>query len=131
MRLREVLDLYEGKADKQSNGFGRMTGKTHLTRLRTNMTYKDLVKDIARRSGLSAKDVRAVLSATPDALLELEVGEHVRTPLGTFRMAKRQHRNIKLPEGFVAEVDEMDVVRLKPGIRVKKTSAQTPSQAHP
>jgi len=94
------------------------------------MLYKTLMADIARRTGLSVRTVKAVLSATPDALLEMDEGEHVRTPLGTFRMTRREPRHIKLPDGPVAAINGMYVVRLKPGRRVKKNpvspgSAQT------
>jgi len=94
------------------------------------MTYPELIADIAERTQVKPGIVKQVLGAVPDALLEMSEGEHVRTPLGTFRMTRREKREIKLPDGPVAEVDPMLVVRLKPGHRIKSPASQpvpTPS----
>ena len=93
------------------------------------MTYKELVADIAKRSGQPVPIVKAVLAVTPDALLQLDDGELVRTPLGTFRMTKRNSRRIKLPDGPIASVGEKCVVRLKSGNRIKRDADLTPSPA--
>lgn len=92
------------------------------------MTYKALIADISKRTGLKPKIVKKVLSATPEALLEMEEGDHVRTPLGVFRMTRREKRNVKLPDGPVAEIDPMLVVRLKPGNRIKSSVSRQPEQ---
>jgi nucleoid DNA-binding protein len=91
------------------------------------MLYKHLVADIAAQTGLKPVVVKAVLSAAPDALMKLEEGEHVRTPLGSFRMTRRRPRTIKLPDGPVADIHEQQVVRLKPGVRVRRPAAVQPS----
>jgi nucleoid DNA-binding protein len=95
------------------------------------MTYKQLIADIAEQTGLKKPLVKAVLSAAPEALLQMEEGEHVRTPFGTFRKTRRRPRNIKLPDGPVASIDEICVVRLKSGSRLKQVACPKPSPALP
>lgn len=95
------------------------------------MLYKQLIADIAAQTGLKPLIVKTVLSATPDALMKLEEGEHVRTPLGSFRMTRRQPRTIKLPDGPVADIGEQQVVRLKPGVRVRRPAPARQSSSAP
>lgn len=93
------------------------------------MTYDALVADISTRTGLPVSTVKKVLMEVPDALLVMDEGDHVRTPLGVFRMTRRKKRNIKLPDGPLAEVGSMLVVRLKSGSRIKATRSQQPARS--
>jgi len=84
------------------------------------MNYEDLIADVAKRSGLHTEVVRRVLFHLPDAMLQLEPGESVRTPLGVFRMMQSQSRGITLPDQKTeATVPAKTVVKLKSGSRLK------------
>ena len=83
------------------------------------MDYETLIDDVAELSGLHTEVVRRVLFFLPDALMEMEVGETVRTPLGVFRMAQTHSRPITLPDRkSTAVVSAKIVARLKPGMRL-------------
>ena len=85
------------------------------------MTYDDLVTQIALATGLHSDVVKKVLYYFPEVLQGLSVDESVRTPLGVFRMTKRDARPIKLPNGTShAVVQEKVVVRLKSGAQMEK-----------
>jgi len=87
------------------------------------MTYDDLVTRIAHQTGLHSDVVKKVLYRLPDALLELPVGDDVRTPLGVFRMTKRHERPITLPDGETqAVVAQRTAVKLKAGARLQSNS---------
>lgn len=84
------------------------------------MSYDDLVADIAARAGLSTDIVKKVLFHLPDALLQLGLGNSVRTPLGIFRMMKHKGRKVMLPDQVrEATVPDRVVVKLRPGSRIK------------
>ena len=61
------------------------------------MTYTQLVARVAYLSGYPKCVVRAILAKVPDALMEIPEGEHVRTPLGVFRMVRKPRRKVNLP----------------------------------
>jgi nucleoid DNA-binding protein len=85
------------------------------------MTYEDLIVRVADQSGLNSEVVRRALFHLPDVLLQLGVGDDVRTPLGVFRMTQSQSRNVMLPDGKTeALVPAKTVVKLKPGSRLRK-----------
>lgn len=85
------------------------------------MKYDELVKDIAESTGQTQAAVRAVLFAFPDALIQLDPGEEVRTPLGVFRMTIRQRRAVTLPDQrTMAEIPEAWIAKLKPGIKLRR-----------
>ena len=95
------------------------------------MTYDDLVALLARQTGLHSAVVKRVLVRLPEALLELPIGDTVRTPLGVFRMSRRKPRPILLPDGeTTAEVAEQVVVKLKPGSKMHLVGAEE-TQARP
>jgi len=84
------------------------------------MNYDKLITDIAARSGLHSEAVRRVLHHLPDSLLQLKMGESVRTPFGAFRMTQSKGRTISLPIGNEkAVVPAKRVVKLRPGARLK------------
>jgi len=84
------------------------------------MNYKKLVVDVAARSGLHTEIVTRVLYHLPDALLQMEVGGDVRTPLGVFRMTHTPERPITLPDQkSTAIVTAKTWVKLKPGGRLR------------
>ena len=84
------------------------------------MTYDQLIADVARRTGLHTEVVRRVLFHLPDTLLQLDVGEVVRTPLGVFRMTQTKEREILLPnQESTANVPSKVTVKLRSGSRLK------------
>jgi len=84
------------------------------------MSYDDLIADVGKRTGLHTEVVRKVLFHLPDALLQLETGDTVRTPLGVFRMTESNARKITLPDGEnTATVPAKTIVKLKSGSRLK------------
>jgi len=84
------------------------------------MRYEELVGRIAEQTGQDPETVKAVLFTLPDALLDLEEGGHVRTPMGVFRRIRRKPRTVKIPATQQdALVPEELIVRLKPGNRLR------------
>ena len=84
------------------------------------MTYEELVAEVARRSGLTNDRVRAAINHLPDALLKLEEGDKVRTPLGVFIMMKTKERRVTMPDKeTTATVPSRRVVKLRPGMRLR------------
>jgi len=89
------------------------------------MNYKNLVANIAARSKHSPEIVRDILFHLPDALIQLNVGEKVRTPLGVFHMIHTKGRMITLPDGVTtAEMPSKTQVKLRPGLRLKLPYAE-------
>jgi len=84
------------------------------------MTYKDLLQRIAEATQLDPEQAAAVLKALPAVLITTEEGEQTRTPLGTFHTGLRKGRSIKLPNGKTSSVAEQRIVRLKPGVNLRK-----------
>ena len=89
------------------------------------MTYEQFLKDLAQRTSLREDDLRSALFCIPDILIQMPVGETVRTPLGTFKMTKRTAKTITPPQAIMAKpqpvnVPEQLTVKLKPGGRLKK-----------
>ena len=84
------------------------------------MNYEDLIADVAQRTGLHSDYVRRVLFHLPDALMTMQVGDDVRTPMGVFRMAESKARTIVLPDQTTtAQVPAKTVVKLRSGSRMK------------
>ena len=84
------------------------------------MNYKDLVADVAQRSGLRTDVVGKVLFHLPDALIQMEVGHAVRTPLGVFRTTYTPERPVTLPDQkSTAIVPARTLVRLRSGSRLQ------------
>jgi nucleoid DNA-binding protein len=84
------------------------------------MNYEKLLADVAKRAGLHTEVVRRVLFHLPDSLLQMEVGDDIRTPLGVFRMTQSKARQITLPDQeTVATVPAKTIVKLKSGSRLK------------
>ena len=84
------------------------------------MKYPDFIASLSNKTGISRKHIRLVLEAVPEALLELQVGDKVQTPLGTFVVRHRKKREILLPDGIgVGEVPEQVSVQLRTGYKLK------------
>ena len=84
------------------------------------MTYDQLIADVAKRTGLHTEVVRRVLFHLPDALIQMDVGDVVRTPLGVFRMTQTEQRKILLPDQeSIANVPSKTTVKLRSGSRLK------------
>lgn len=87
------------------------------------MTYDELIKKIADQTGHRPQVVRDIFLAAPDALVQLPSGTQVRTPLGVFRMTTRKARLTKVPnQPDAVQVPAEDVVKMKPGKRLRKAS---------
>jgi nucleoid DNA-binding protein len=83
--------------------------------------YDRLAGAIAADTGHPPEVVKSILQAAPKALLELEEGDWVKTPLGVFRMTRRKPRAVRIPgTDQTAEVEEKLVVKLKPGKRLQR-----------
>jgi len=84
------------------------------------MTYDQLIADVAKRTGLHTEVVRRVLFHLPDSLIQMDVGDVVRTPLGVFRMTQTEQRKILLPDQeSIANVPSKTTVKLRSGSRLK------------
>jgi len=80
---------------------------------------------------VSEEDVRRVLLAFPDIIMECEEGEQVKTYLGTFRMTRRKRKRVKDPQGRWAFSEEKLVARIRPGKRLQKPVAEPANEAFP
>jgi len=84
------------------------------------MTYDQLIADVAKRTGLHTEIVRRVLFHLPDSLIQMDVDDVVRTPLGVFRMTQSKQRKILLPDQeSIADVPSKTTVKLRSGSRLK------------
>jgi len=96
------------------------------------MRYRKLVERISAATGVSEDDVRGVLQALPDAIMECAEGEHVKTSLGVFRIVRRKRKRVKDPQGHWTHSPERLEARVRPGKRLQKVvdpEASEPSQA--
>jgi len=85
------------------------------------MTYNALISTVAAQTGLPKETVRLVLLALPNPLVAMKEGEHVRTPLGVFRMMRRQERMVTVPTSNQAlSVSPELVCKLRAGFRLRK-----------
>lgn len=81
--------------------------------------------------GVSEEDVRRVLLAFPDVIMECDEGEQVKTYLGTFRMTRRKRKRVKDPQGRWTYSEERLVARIRPGKRLQKDVPSGPSNPTP
>jgi len=87
------------------------------------MKYEDLVQRISCYSGITEENIRAVLFSLPDALISLEEGDFVRTPLGVFRTHRTKARVVVPPKRGPEDgvfVPSVLKIRLKSGVRLSK-----------
>lgn len=69
--------------------------------------------------GVPEKDIRRVLLAFPQVIMECKEGEQVRTDLGTFRMTRRKRRRVKI-QGRWGISEERLIARIRPGKRLQR-----------
>lgn len=94
------------------------------------MEYRRLIKLISERTGLDEDRVRDVMNALPDVLMEDEVGEKTRTPLGVFSIVNRNtSKPVKTPTGQWGSAQAMVLARLKPGKRLQREPSSVPSSS--
>jgi len=92
------------------------------------MDYQALVERIAETTGSDADTVRAILGAFPGVVMEGDVGEKTRTPLGVFTLTQRkQSKPVKTPTGHWGSAQPMVLARLKPGTKLRRDSSNEPS----
>lgn len=84
------------------------------------MLYGKLVARISEITGVSAEDVRAVLYAFPDVVMECDEDEQVKTYLGIFRVVRRKRKRVRLPSGKWTYAPERLHARLRPGKRLQR-----------
>lgn len=77
--------------------------------------------------GISKKDVRKVLRAFPNVIMECDEGEQVRTYLGTFRITRRKRKRVKDPQGRWTYSEPRVVARIRPGKRLQRDVDDKPS----
>lgn len=84
------------------------------------MEYQRLIQAIARKTGIDELAVREVLNTFPDVLLECQVDEKTRTPLGVFTLVERKSsKPVVTPSGHQGSAKPQLIVRLKPGKRLR------------
>lgn len=84
------------------------------------MLYGKLVARIAEMTGVAPEEVRAVLRAFPDVIMECFEGEQVKTHLGIFRIVRRKEKRVRLPTGEWTTAEERVQARLRPGKRLQR-----------
>lgn len=84
------------------------------------MYYDDLISNIERETGIPFEVIKRVLAKLPNELNKLQPGEQVRTPLGTFICWQKEEKPIRLPNGQTVMRKSEEVIRLRPGKRLRK-----------
>lgn len=84
------------------------------------MLYGKLVARISEITGVNPEEVRAVLYAFPDVIMECEEDEQVKTYLGIFRVVRRKRKRVRLPSGEWTFARERLHARLRPGKRLQR-----------
>lgn len=85
------------------------------------MDYQTLLAKVARRSRQPVEVVRDVMGALPDALITLEEGDHVRTPLGSFRATVRKGRTYVAPDSDEEVAREpVILIKMRAGKRLRR-----------
>ena len=82
------------------------------------MDYGTFIRRVSEESGKPEADIKDILNAMPEILTELEVGEYVQTPMGTFTKKKRKPKRVKTVQGNWTQSNGKIVVTLKPGKRL-------------
>lgn len=97
------------------------------------MRYAKLLERVAELAGVDAEVVRRVLHVLPDAIMELDEGDNVRTQLGVFRLLRERPRRTKDPQGRWTWSRERLVARIRPGERLRRTVSESSqsSEAEP
>lgn len=83
------------------------------------MLYTTLIAKIAAKTGLQEEDVRKVLTAFPEVVMECEEGEQVKTPLGAFKIIRRKRKKVRAPSGEWSFAPERLQARMRPGINLQ------------
>lgn len=91
-----------------------------LNRTGDNMKYADFVKRLSEETHLDKDVVRVLLDKLPDVLMEMSVGEKVRTPLGTFFCEERPPKKVQLPSGEWSQAKKLRRVRIRPSSRMQE-----------
>ena len=84
------------------------------------MYYDDLISNIERETGIPFEVIKRVLAKLPVELNQMEPGEQVRTPLGTFICWSKEEKPIRLPNGQTVMRKSEKVIRLRPGKKLRK-----------
>jgi len=77
--------------------------------------------------GVSEQDIRKVLFAFPNVIMEGQEGDQIRTYLGTFRITRRKRKRVKDPQGRWTYSEPRIVARIRPGKRLQKDVDEAPS----
>lgn len=84
------------------------------------MNYLTLVDQLAIRTWLDKDSVKRFFESLADILVQLEEGEWVKTPIGTFRAYARPHKRVKLACGKWVVAKPQLQIRLRPGKILKR-----------
>ena len=84
------------------------------------MKYADFIKRMSEETHLDKDVVRVVLDKMPNVLMEMEIGEKVRTPMGTFFCEERPPKKVQLPSGKWSQAKKLQRVRIRPNSRMQK-----------
>ena len=87
----------------------------------SKMEYQALIARLAEITGSNEDTVRSVLGAFPGVIMEGDIGERTRTPLGVFTLTERkQSKPVMTPTGHWGSAKPMVLARLKPGKRLQR-----------
>jgi nucleoid DNA-binding protein len=84
------------------------------------MKYEDFLDQLSKRTSTDVVKLREILLCIPDVLMKLKENEYVRTPLGVFRLRRRNKKRVKIPNTKKwAFVEEQLYVHFKAGKKCK------------
>lgn len=84
------------------------------------MRYADLVKQLSDKTKVEKETIKLILDSMPEILMTMEIGEKVRTPLGTFFSEERPPKKVQLPNGTWSQAKKLKRVRIRPSSRMQK-----------
>jgi hypothetical protein len=91
----------------------------------SKMEYQALIARLAEITGSNEDTVRSVLGAFPGVIMEGDIGERTRTPLGVFTLTERkQSKPVMTPTGHWGSAKPMVLARLKPGTRLRRDPSE-------
>ena len=83
------------------------------------MKYAELVQRLVEETNYDKVVIKEILDSIPEILMEMEIGQKVRTPMGTFFCEERPPKKVQLPNGKWSQAKKLKRVRIRPSSRMQ------------
>lgn len=84
------------------------------------MLYATLIAKISALTGVAEDDIRKVLVAFPEVVMDCGEGEQVKTPFGAFKIVRRKMKKVRSPSGSWSYAPERLQARIRPGVKLQR-----------